>query len=271
MRRSFFDRDIFVKFALCAKQASHRKAIIEARLSAWVQTRCSSVRPYLVRTLLVFLPALPWIACKSSHPPSATSAVPPAAKPVSVVPQAPVPDTVTAQQGAERTPIGKGIRGVDLADFLNKHYAEVNPELEDLSTECGEGRDPLGSVAIEYGDLDGDGQDEAIYQGMTCMAGTAGIDFYGVLKMMPDGEVMALPIKEGAKEFKGRGNLRDGLRGKLELEIKDGRLLEVYPVYKGEDANCCPEGGSREFVYRWDGQQFVLDDIIDVPPAKSGN
>jgi hypothetical protein len=232
------------------------------------------VRPYLVRTLLIFLAAFPWIACNRSHPPVISSAVPPA-KPGSVVPQAPVPspvpNIVAAQEGTERGLVSKGIRGVDLADFLEKHYAEVNPELADLPTECGEDRDPISSVAIDYGDLDGDGQDEAAYQGMTCMAGTSGDDFYGVLKMMPDGKLMTLPIKEGAKEFKGRRNLRDGLLGKLEIEIRDDRLLEVYPVYKGDDANCCPEGGSREFVYRWDGHQFVLDDIIDVRPAKSGN
>lgn len=229
------------------------------------------MRPCLVRTLLIFLSALPWIACKNSHPAVTSSAVPAPAKPASVVPSADVGKTMAAGQQAEPAPGGKGIRGVDLADFLNKHYAEVNTEVADLDTECGEDRDRIGSLDIQYGDLDGDGQDEAVYQGFTCMAGTAGIDFYGVLKMMPDGKLIGLPIKEEGREFKGRGNLHDGIRGKLGLQIASGRLVEVYPVYKEDDANCCPEGGERRFVYRWDGHQFALDDIIDVPPSNSGN
>jgi hypothetical protein len=167
---------------------------------------------------------------------------------------------------------GGAIREIDLEKFLKTRYAEVQPDLEHLEEECGENQQRIHSVKILYGDLDGDAQDEAAYEGFTCMSGTAGVDFFGVLKMQPDGKLIALPIEGERKEFKGRRNLYEGLRGHLSLEIKNGRLLEVFPVYASEGgANCCPEGGKREFVYRWDGQQFVLDDIIDVPPEKDGS
>jgi hypothetical protein len=168
---------------------------------------------------------------------------------------------------------GKGIRDVDLKKFLREHYSEVQPDLAELETECGEGQRPIQSIApFQYADLDGDGQEEAIFEGFTCMSGTAGIDFLGVLKMMPDGKIISLPIEGERKEFKGRQNLYSGLRGRLRLETQEGRLLKIYLVYQDEKAcNNCAEGGEREFVYRWDGRQFVLDDIIDVPPVKSGN
>src|SRR6266478_399210 len=162
---------------------------------------------------------------------------------------------------------GQGIRGVDLEKFLSTHYGEVNAEL-DLETACGEGQKPIQSVAPAiYGDLDGDGQEEMAFVAFTCLSGSGGADLFGVLKMMPDGKLAALPIEPMPKVFKGK-NTYEALRGHMNLEIKDGRLVETYPIYEGGEANCCPEGGQRRFVYRWDGHQFVHDDMIDVPAAK---
>jgi hypothetical protein len=166
---------------------------------------------------------------------------------------------------------GGAIREIDLEKFLKTRYTEVQPDLEHLEEECGENQQRIHSLKILYGDLDGDGQDEAAYEGFTCMSGTGGVDFFGVLKMKPDEKLIALPIEGERKEFKGRRNLYQGLRGHLSLEIKDGRLLEIFPVYEDSDCNACSSGGKRQFVYRWDGQQFVLDDIIDVPPEKDGS
>jgi hypothetical protein len=167
---------------------------------------------------------------------------------------------------------GRAIREMDLDKFLKTRYAGVQPDLANLEEECGENQQRIQSVKILYGDLDGDGQDEAAYEGFTCMSGTAGVDFFGVLKIKPDGKLIALPIEGERKEFKGRRNLYQGLRGHLSLEIKDGRLLEIFPVYESEkDCNACSSGGERQFVYRWDGHQLALDDIIDIPPEKSGS
>ena len=166
---------------------------------------------------------------------------------------------------------GSAIRSVELKPFIETHIAELNPDLADLATECGDGQKPLQSLAAPlYGDLDGDGQEEAAIEGWSCLSGNGGADFSGVLKLTADGTLVVLSLEPLPKTFKGR-NPYDGLRGHMVLEIKDGRLHEVYGIYKDADLNCCPEGGSRRFVYRWDGHRFALDDIIDVPAEKSGN
>ena len=123
---------------------------------------------------------------------------------------------------------------------------------------------------VLYGDLDGDGQEEALVLGWSCLSGNGGADFRGVLKLNPRNQLSVLPIDLLPKTFKGRDAL-SGLRGHMIVEIKDGRLNEVYALYINGEASCCSEGGQRRFIYRWNGHRFALDDMIDVPPAKSGN
>jgi len=199
-----------------------------------------------------------------------------------VVPSAPAASAAPAQSvqasagvSAAITPTANGktvgIRTMDVKPFVESHLGEQNPDLVDLDTACGDGEKPLQSLApVLYGDLDGDGQEEAVVEGWSCLSGNGGADFRGVLKLMEDGKLSVLPIDPMPKTFKGRNATAD-LRGHMVVDIKDGRLHEVYAIYTGAEANCCPEGGERRFIYRWDGHQFVVDDMIDVPPAKSGN
>ena len=164
-----------------------------------------------------------------------------------------------------------GIRAMDITTFVETHLGELNPDLADLESACGEGQKPLQSLApILYGDLDGDGQEEAAIEGFSCLSGNGGADFSGVVKLMPDRKLAVLPIEPMPTTFKGRNAYAD-LRGHMVIEIKDGRLHQVYAIYTGTEANCCPEGGERRFIYRWDGHRFALDDMIDIPPAKSGS
>jgi hypothetical protein len=164
-----------------------------------------------------------------------------------------------------------GIRAMDVKPFVESHLGELNPDLAELDTACGDGEKPLQNLApVLYGDLDGDGQEEAAVEGFSCLSGNGGADFRGVLKLLPDGKLAVLPFEPMPKTFKGHNPYAD-LRGHMVIEIKDGRFAEVYGIYNGSEANCCPEGGERRFLYRWDGHRFALDDIIDIPPAKSGN
>ena len=171
----------------------------------------------------------------------------------------------SAPTSAEKSAANSPIRTVDLKPFIEAHLGELNPDLADLATDCGDGQKPLQSLApFLFGDLDGDGQEEAAVEGWSCLSGNGGADFRGVLKLMPGGKLVVLPIQPAPKIFKGRDPYAN-LRGHMVIKIQDGRLNEVYGIYSGSDANCCPEGGERRFIYRWDGHQFVIDDIIDVP------
>jgi len=163
-----------------------------------------------------------------------------------------------------------GIRGIDVTPFVGAHLGELNPDLADLETACGQGQKPLQSLApILYGDLDGDGEEEATVEGWSCLSGNGGADFWGVLKLMPDGKFAVLPIEAMPKTFKGQ-NPYEGLRGHMKLEISEGRLVETYPTYPNQQAcNSCSEG-ERRFIFRWDGHKFVLDDMIEVPPDAGG-
>jgi hypothetical protein len=175
--------------------------------------------------------------------------------------------SVSAGVGAKTS----GIRAIDVKAFVEAHLGDLNPDLADLDTDCGEGQKHVQSLAPAlYGDLDGDGEEEVAVEGWSCLSGNGGADFWGVLKLMPSGKITVLPIQPMPKNFKGRDPY-EGLRGHIRLEIQDGRLVEIYPTYPDEKAcNNCSEG-ERRFIYRWDGQHFALDDIIGVPDSKAGS
>jgi hypothetical protein len=227
---------------------------------------------------LLFAMGISCAACRKSAVPAvndtARAAVPSAAAPTSVAATVPVaapvaqaPPTTPAAPASAKT--GKNIHDVDVEDFLNTHYTEMDSNLENLKDECPEGEDPIRSVDIQYGDVDGDGQEEALFQGYTCMAGSSGVDYSGIVKLQPDGKLVGLPIAQIPDTFKGRDPF-DGLRGHLRMDIEDGRFVERYPVYKANECEACSSGGERKLVFRWDGHQFVLDDIIDISPDKAG-
>lgn len=162
----------------------------------------------------------------------------------------------------------KSIRVADLKTFVATHLGELNADLADLQTDCGEGQAALQSLAPPvYGDLDKDGLEEAAIEGWSCLAGNGGADFRGVLKLLPDGKLAVLPVEPLPKVYKGK-NTYDGLRGHMVVAINNGMLEERYGIYTGSEANCCAEGGERHFVFRWDGQKFVLNDMMDVPAEK---
>ncbi len=162
----------------------------------------------------------------------------------------------------------RAIRAVDVKKLLDENaFGFVSDtEIEELKEECaGNGRDPLDVENLDYADLDGDGQEEAIYEGFTCMSGSAGMDFFGVVKLTPDGKLVDMPIKAHEGSFKGR-DVYDGLRGHMSLSVENGKLAEVYPVYANEkECEACSSGGQRRFIFRWNGSAFVLEDVVDVP------
>jgi hypothetical protein len=179
-------------------------------------------------------------------------------------------DVATGIPSAPPSDPSRAIRAVDVKKMLddNRFGFVAKSEIEELKEDCaGNGRDLLDVENLHYADLDGDGQEEAVYEGFTCMSGSAGMDFSGVVKLMPDGKLVDMPIAPHEGPFKGR-NVYENLRGHMSLAILKGKLAEVYPVYADEkECEACSSGGQRQFIFRWDGHQFVLEDVVDVPES----
>ncbi len=166
----------------------------------------------------------------------------------------------------------RAIRAVDVRKFLEENTFGFVPgeEMQELKENCADnGRDLLDVENLDYADLDGDGQEEAIYEGFTCMSGSGGMDFFGVVKLTRDGKLIDMPIKPHEGPFKDR-DVYEGLRGHMSLAVEDGKLVEVYPVYKdNKECEACSSGGQRKFIFRWDRSQFVLENVVDVPEASA--
>jgi len=118
-----------------------------------------------------------------------------------------------------------------------------------------------------FGDLDRDGHEDAVIAGLSCLAGTGGIDVFAVDRLDASGQAAPLPVTVHRGPFDGRDPY-EGLRGKMSVAIEAGRLVQVFPVYRETDPNCCPSAGTRKFLYRWTGQDFVLDRVVDIRPAQ---
>ncbi len=117
-----------------------------------------------------------------------------------------------------------------------------------------------------FGDLDGDGREEAAVTAFSCFAGNGGPDLISVFKMNPDGALRELKIepRKSTDRFKGR-DPSQGLRGQMTVAMDKGRMIERFPIFKETDGGCCASGGFREFMYRWDGSQLVLTNVVDAP------
>ena len=122
-----------------------------------------------------------------------------------------------------------------------------------------------------YGDLDGDGREEAAVTAFSCQAGNGGPDLIAVFTLNPNGTVRELPIemRKWNEPFKGR-DPSIGLRGQMTVAIENNRLIEKFPIFKDTDPGCCASAGVREFIYRWKVDRLVLDDVVDTatPPAE---
>jgi len=166
----------------------------------------------------------------------------------------------------------RAIRAVDVKKMLEDNTFGIVPssQIAELKEECADnGRDLLEVENLDYADLDGDGQEEAIYEGFTCMSGSGGMDFFGVVKLTRGGKLVDMPIQPHEGPFQGR-DVYEGLRGHMSLSVQNGKLVEGYPVYADEkECEACSSGGQRQFIFHWDGSRFVLEKVVDLPDPSS--
>ncbi len=137
------------------------------------------------------------------------------------------PTATATPEGSTPTP-APDIRDEDLTqqaelrDFLASSGGEVNPE------------------KIEYGDLTGDGVDDAVVP--VASGGEGGDIAVFVLGYQPDGLKVLLRLETG----------------RLKAKIEDGGLETLGPSYIEGDPICCPSQFLRTF-YVWDGSSLVFE------------
>lgn len=141
----------------------------------------------------------------------------------------------------------------DIRTFDFKAYFDSMP----LYSECLEYYAGVYIGRIEYYDFTKDGNEEAVVAAKSCFGGTGGDDIFGIFAFS-QGNVIELPMND-------TGFISDGLRGKMVFEIHDGKLIQIFPIYLGNESNCCAEGGTREFTYEWNGKEFVIRKVEDIP------
>ena len=160
-----------------------------------------------------------------------------------------------------KAPIAKQIHSIRQVDFEPILMEGFRKEHKGATMEriCeGTGKEEIDLADTVFGDLDGDGEDEAAVMAFSCLAGTSGPDLTGVYKLQPDGKVIELRIAGPSQE-----RAYQGLDPKLvslrlsRIRIKKQRYIETYTIW-GSDKN-----QEREFIYRWDGHQLVLAGIKD--------
>jgi hypothetical protein len=181
--------------------------------------------------------------------------------------QASPPGSVPQAQNIRRD---SAIRRKDLEDVMTISFLK-SVHASNLHDAC---KNPLGTgIEIStkaFGDLDGDGREEAAVTAFSCQVGNGGPDLVAVFALNPNGTLRELPIEKRKwnEPFKGRDPSL-GLRGQMTVAIENDRLIEKFPIFKETDPGCCAFAGTRKFIYRWRSDRLVLEDVVDLtdPPS----
>lgn len=160
------------------------------------------------------------------------------------------------------------IRNADFDEPMTALLAKELGGREAMEAAC---KDSLRSDPVEientvFGDLDGDGIDEAAVMAYSCQAGQSGPDLFAVFKLLKSGEMIELPHEkpEDSAKFKGK-DLPQNLRGPWRIEIDKGRLIVRYLFWDSDAPKCGDADCTSNFVYHWDAQKLALADITQSP------
>jgi uncharacterized protein YecT (DUF1311 family) len=114
---------------------------------------------------------------------------------------------------------------------------------------------------LEYFDLIGNGKQQAVVVGSTCMTGTAGPDVHAVFERNAEGKVVSLPFKR-VEEEKPLNRLPLFGNRNYTLMVANGR-----PIAKWKDSSDREE--PLTIHYKWDGSSFVLESMEKEGPFKT--
>jgi len=119
--------------------------------------------------------------------------------------------------------------------------------------------EPVYLESVQYCDVDGDGIEEAIVTGSSCVSGTGGPDIHDVLKLNTDGTVSNITPREASRSgdtFNGLP-ISDHLVGNRNYDISFKKGL-LYYIFR--DASKRPEPLVLKF--KWAKGQFRLIEVI---------
>lgn len=182
---------------------------------------------------------------------------------------------------AGRQPLqGQPIRSVDFANFTYQWVAGVGDPKKSFTLSGGEmagGRDQTetskgGGVALQsigYGDVSGDGRDEALVVHSVVTGGSAIPHVVYIYTMETNGPKLLWAFSTGDRADGGlRQVYADG--GELVVELYGKDRLIGGDLYGGDEALCCPTTITRA-RYVWQGDHFSQKGNAERLPNPEGN
>jgi hypothetical protein len=122
-------------------------------------------------------------------------------------------------------------------------------------------KEPVCIESVQFCDVDGDGLEEAIVNGSSCVSGTGGPDIHQVLKFKADGTIINISPPEqksmGAPDTFNGQPIFDCLIGGInhDISFKNGILYRIY-----RDSSGKPEPLILQF--KWINGKFKLINVI---------
>jgi hypothetical protein len=115
---------------------------------------------------------------------------------------------------------------------------------------------------LNYGDLDNDSNEEVAFN--IDGGGTGGVQETYVYRLTTiKGKPYLVNVRIDRSFDR---DLQEGLGGHFGSTIIKNRLIEYFPIYRGEDPNCCPSGGKRFILFKWDNisKKLIVENAVDI-------
>ena len=161
-----------------------------------------------------------------------------------------------------KTTVASSVRSVSWGDYLADNIpVSISDATTTYREACG-GPVDLGSSDnsdVQYGDLLGDGGEEALIATHSCLAGTEGYDIFGVFRIKKDGTIEELKFNDndGTPDYLGTSQFL----GKQYPSISDYAGKKAIVIngqeYLPGDPNSRGSGRVYQKNYVWDGERFL--------------
>jgi len=171
---------------------------------------------------------------------------------------------------AQKRQDAQAIRGADFEQLMTGVLAKSLGGEQAMKKACSESdRGPVDIENTVFGDLDGDGLEEAAVTAFSCQAGQTPPDMLAVFHRQPSGEVVPWPLqpKEDSAKFRNT-KIPWEYRGPWDIQIDKGRLIVRYLFWDEKAPKCGDSDCTQDFIYQWDGHQLALVELVRNPAVK---